>query len=68
MIHSIVVPVCVSTYVCMQDGVDGIPESSLLSHRPSHKYTLAEDHYLTELTAYTKKQFFQVSHISMSVL
>ena len=57
--------ICVS--LRMQDGIDDIPDSSLLSHISSDQYTLAEDHYLTELTAYTKKQFFQVGHIRMNV-
>ena len=35
-------------------------ELSLFSHTSSEHYSSAEDAYLTELTAYTKKQFFQV--------
>ncbi|CAI8026237.1 HAUS augmin-like complex subunit 3 [Geodia barretti] len=34
-------------------------ELSLFSHTSSEHYSSAEDAYLTELTAYTKKQFFQ---------
>ena len=45
-----------------RDEEDGqsATESTLLSHIPTAHYTSAEDHYLAELTAYTKKQFFQV--------
>jgi HAUS augmin-like complex subunit 3 len=39
------------------EGGDG--EFSLFSHIYSEHYSSAEDAYLTELTAYTKKQFFQ---------
>ena len=42
------------------EGVSG--GSALLCHQPTGQYTSTEDHYLTELTAYTKKQFFQVCH------
>ena len=41
-----------------KEGGDG--ELSLFSHTSSEHYSSAEDAYLTELTAYTKKQFFQV--------
>ena len=42
-----------------EEGQSGT-ESTLLSYLPTAHYTSAEDHYLAELTAYTKKQFFQV--------
>jgi HAUS augmin-like complex subunit 3 len=41
-----------------EEGQSGT-ESTLLSYLPTAHYTSAEDHYLAELTAYTKKQFFQ---------
>ena len=44
------------------EGGEGVVSggSALLCHQPTGHYTSSEDHYLTELTAYTKKQFFQV--------
>lgn len=50
------------SYMQSEGGDSASHESTLLCHQPTDQYTSAEDHYLTELTAYTKKQFFQVGH------
>ena len=41
---------------------------SFLFTVPQEAYHAAEDSYLTELTAFTRKQFFQVSQIAQHVI
>ena len=41
---------------------------SFLFTVPQEAYHAAEDSYLTELTAFTRKQFFQVSQIAQCVI
>ena len=41
---------------------------SFLFTVPQEAYHAAEDNYLTELTAFTRKQFFQVSQIAQRVI
>ena len=57
----------VATFHQPPDGKEGdrAAEPSLLSQLPASHYTSAEDHYLAELTAYTKKQFFQVHLVEL---
>ena len=59
------VDVCV---LCVQEGErEGEGECALFSHASSGQYSSAEDCYLSELTAYTKKQFFQVLYVCTDV-
>ena len=64
--------VCYTLYTVQVEGEGGGGGCALFSHTSSDQYSSAEDHYLTELTTYTKKQFFQVYtcavYVCMSII